>query len=295
MKKIKISDSSPNVTEGSRADEYWNRYGWKNLFEKLRKGSKIPASISNDTNDIAKKFNLKGIGFGNWLNIEDRINYSYSLIYALYDLNKVLRFNYNIGLGVLTITFGARGRGSALAHYEPCWQYINITRYANGKSLKEIRFFTTGGIGAFAHEYGHFLDYFAGEYLAKNNKYFSLTNGDSISKKKTDTKQTLRVIMNNIMEKIFWKKPNVEPSNYYKRLTSIIKNTEKGEYWIRRNEIFARAFEVYVAEKLIQNNIQNELLTKRKYINTVYLKPSEIIPIMPLFDSLLTEIRKQIK
>jgi len=294
MKAVKISDSSPDVTQGSRADRYWNEKGLIKLFPEMRKGIGIPKNISNDINQISKRFHLKGVGFGNWLNIEDRINYTYSLIYSLYDLNKVLRFNYNIGLNLLVITFGARGRGKALAHYEPGSHYINITRYHDGSSDKRIRFFSSGGVGSFAHEYGHFLDYFAGEYLAPDKEYFALTDGRSISKSRTGTGNKMRKITDDILEKIIWKKPKIEESDYYKRLKSILANTEKGSYWIQRNEMFARAFEVYVSEKLKIQGINNKLLTDTKYSPAMYLKVSEIQPIIPLFDQLIEEIRKKI-
>jgi len=291
---IKIIDSDNTITAGSRADLYWQQNGWENLFNKMRKGIGVPKKFSNDLSGISKRFNLKGIGFGNWLSIEDKINYTYSLVYSLYDLNKVLHFNYNIGFGLLIVTFGARGRGSALAHYEPNTQYINITRYKRGSEDKRIRFFNSGGVGSLAHEYGHFLDYFAGEYLAPSKEYFALTNGSSIAKGRTDTKNKMRTITDDIMQKIIWSKKR-QLSKYYLRLLDILNTTDKGNYWIQRNEMFARAFEVYVSEKLKKQGVSNILLTHTKYVHSVYLRPSEIKPIMPLFDALLTEIRKKIK
>ena len=48
----------------------------------------------------------------------------------------------------LAIAFGARGSGSALAHFEPARNVINLTK------LK--------GAGSLAHEWGHALDFFLG-------------------------------------------------------------------------------------------------------------------------------------
>lgn len=290
---IKITDSNFLVTRGSRADSYWQKNGWENLFKKARKGIRIPKHISNDVVGIAKRFNLAGIGFGNWLSIEDRINYTYALIYSLYDLNKIVRFNYDIGLGILKITFGARGRGRALAHYEPGNHFINITRYKRGAERKEIRFFGTGGVGSLAHEYGHFLDYVAGQYFTPG--YTALTGGNSISKKRTYSKNKMRSITDDIMERIIWKVPNKKLSPYYKRLLNLIDSQEMGPYWIERTELFARAFEVYVSEKLKKQGVKNALLTNHKYSSIVYLRSSEVKKLMPLFDALLTEIRNKIK
>lgn len=290
---VKISDSTPAITEGSRADLYWEGKGYHSYYAKVRPHLKLPKEFkTNDLSEIHKKFNLVGIGFGNWVTIEDRINYTNSLILALYDINKVLQFRYNIGENILSITFGARGKGRALAHYEPGTNIINITRYHKGKSNKEARFFGSGGLGSSAHEYGHFLDYGIGSKLAPNNQIYSLTNGHSVAKDRTNTGNSLRNKMDDVMEAIIWKKPGVELSNYYKRLIQTVGDTSLGQYWLRRNEIFARAFEVYVLNKLHKAGITNYLLNGKKYNGAVYLKHSEMEEIMPKFDALLQEIRK---
>lgn len=294
---LKIEDSNPVLTEGSRADIYWHQNGYKPLYHKVRPKLDLPENLkTNDLTVIIQKFNLKGIGYGNWLTIEDRINYTNSLTLACYDLNKVLRFNYNIGFGLLSVTFGARGRSKALAHYEPGRDIINITRYHDGKAPKEARFFGSGGLNSLAHEYGHFLDYFAGGHLAPNPQIFSLTNGHSIARGRTDTGNKMRNLTDDLMEEIIWRNPDKQQlSDYYKRLIDTVGTTSMGEYWLRRNEIFARAFEVYVMNKFSKMGITNLLLTGKKYNPQVYLKNSEMQKLEPKFDALLEEIRKSIK
>jgi hypothetical protein len=297
-KGIKIVDSSPSVTIGSKADRYWEDCGISPYFLIVRPNLDLPVGMrGNDLNSITERYKINGVGFGNWLTIEDKINYSYSLNLAFYDLNKILRFKYNMGMGILSVTFGARGSGSALAHFEPWDNMINITRYKKGDDPKEERFFYSGGIGSLAHEYGHFLDYFAGAYLSKDNEIYSLTNGISVSKQRTNRGSRLRNIVDDIMELIIWKKPNEVLSNYYSRLLQVIgdPNSEKGSYWIRRNELFARAFEVYCSIKLQQMGIKNLLLVKSKYRSDVYLKVGEMEPIIKKFDELFNEMRKLIQ
>lgn len=297
--RIKIEDSSPTITQGSRAEQYWAGFDI-NYFKKVRPKLKLPQSFKNNELDsIVKKFNLNGIGFGNWLTLEDRVNYSRSVLYALYDLNKVLRFSYNIGLGLLSITFGARGRSGALAHYEPKTDYINITRYRKRlspsyKGTKEERFFGSGGLGSLAHEYGHFLDYFGGRYLARSIQIPSLSNGDSISMKRTNTGNKMRNLMDDIMDGINWEKRGSK-SRYRLRLEKTLDESKLGDYWLRRNELFARAFEVYVLNKLRKQGVRNLLLTGTKYNTAVYMKDSEIQPLIPMFDALMGEIRARIK
>jgi hypothetical protein len=291
LKAVKIGDSSPEMTKGSRADKYWKSHEMTEYYKKVRPKLDLPEKFkTNDLGVIVKTFNIKGVGFGNWLTINDRTNYTDSLVLALYDLNKLLRFKYNVGFGHLGITFGARGGSSALAHFEPGNDIINITRYHDGEASKEARFFATGGLGSLAHEYGHFLDYFAGSKIATHSQIYSLTNGRSVNKNRTDTGNKIRNIVDDILELIMFKKPGGELSNYYKRLEA----ATKGEYWFRRNEIFARAFEVYCSNKFSELGIRNNLLVSKKYSSSYYLKDSEMKPIIPKFDSLITEIRNNI-
>ena len=53
--------------------------------------------------------------------------------------------------GRLSIAFGARGSGNALAHYEPLREVINLTKMK--------------GAGSLAHEWGHALDDIIGKGL----------------------------------------------------------------------------------------------------------------------------------
>ena len=113
-------------------------------------------SVTGD--DYLKSFTFHGGEFGNWLNDNDR---QYSLDYgydAFYDLALALDIpSEAISMGgVLSIAFGARGSGNAMAHYEPLRQVINLTK--------------TKGAGSLAHEYGHAIDYIIGSKVNKNSK-----------------------------------------------------------------------------------------------------------------------------
>lgn len=113
-------------------------------------------SVTGD--DYLKAFTFHGGEFGNWLNDNDR---QYSLDYgydAFYDLALALDIpSEAISMGgELSIAFGARGSGNAMAHYEPLRQVINLTK--------------TKGAGSLAHEYGHAIDYIIGSKVNKNSK-----------------------------------------------------------------------------------------------------------------------------
>lgn len=98
-------------------------------------------------------FDFKGGEFGNWMNQNDRqasLNLGYE---ALKDLADALQISdrdisYN---GALSIAFGARGSGNAVAHYEPLRKVINLTKMR--------------GAGSLAHEWWHGLDDYLGAKL----------------------------------------------------------------------------------------------------------------------------------
>lgn len=298
MSGLKISDTDQGITVGSRADLYWQSNEIGEFYKYLRPKLQLPGTLVklNRIETVLDYFKIQSVGFGNWVTVEDRINYINAMVIAFYDLNKVLRFNRNIGINKnLSITFGARGFGGAMAHYENSGRIINITRYSDGSSPKVVRFLTSGGVTAFAHEYGHFLDYFFGTHVEPYKGSIALTNGRSIATKPTGINSPMRIITDKILFSIMFNKSGREHSAYYKRLKQFVDRTQGyGDYFIRRNEIFARAFEVYVMFELKQMGITNKFLTASKYSSMYNLKESEIKPLVPLFRELLRHMRRYI-
>lgn len=295
-KSKKIVDSSANVTAGSRADLYWRNEGFEDYISFVRPKFTLPKSLqANSSIEIVQnRFSVKDVNFGNWVTNEDRYNYLNSLIVCLYDLNKVVGFNYNLGLGSLSVAFGARGKGRAAAHYEPYFKIINITRYQDEESSKVARFIGTGGMGAFAHEYGHFLDYYAGEFLNKSSSLFAVTGGRITSKERTNVGGEIRKTADDILEAIIWREPQKTLSNYYKRLFELVgKLDDMGEYYLRRNEMFARWFEAWVGYELRKQGITNRLLSQPKYDPRIYPTDSELEKVAPLFRRFCAQIKNK--
>lgn len=106
--------------------------------------------------DFIRDFGFKGGEFGNWLSEKERqasLNAAYD---AFHDLAKAMNISdKDISLnGQLSIAFGSRGRGgknSALAHYEPLYKVINLTKMK--------------GAGSLAHEWIHALDDAIGQQI----------------------------------------------------------------------------------------------------------------------------------
>ncbi|HMT36897.1 MAG TPA: hypothetical protein PKC41_13635, partial [Chitinophagaceae bacterium] len=70
-----------------------------------------------------------------------------------------------------------------------------------------------------------------------------------------------------------------------------IEAASDSDYFVRRNEIFARLFEQYISYKLQKINIYNKFLCVTKYDRRIYMKPDELKKVIPLFDLLLQKIR----
>lgn len=156
-----------NLESREKATELAKSIGQKRLemekekaSDKKRKGRFTPPQlehIKRDGKDVRDgkdmtgqdyldTFQFYGGEFGNWLNEQDRqasLNMGYE---AFMDLAEALEIEpSDISLGnKLSIAFGARGHGNALAHYEPDREVINLTKMK--------------GAGSLAHEWGHALD-----------------------------------------------------------------------------------------------------------------------------------------
>lgn len=305
----KLVDEGEVPTSKSRADNYWEGKT-KVIFtpnnKQIRSGVDIPKTYQYDSIEFLEKhYNLKAIEFGNWLSQQDRKNYLAGLGLALFDLSNILGFNSkSISLkGKITVAFGARGRGSALAHFESDTFAINITRYSRPRKGSTLRpnfdrtklLTLSGGMGSFAHEYGHALDYFGGMYVERVSSG-ALSDGRSLRvrpDRKLMEKKTLAGAMERLLFKIIWKDNN-KHSSYYERLQSKKKGMKLSDYYFRRNELFARAFESYVHFKMAKKRHKNIFLAETKYDPRIYLTSQEIKRIEKEFDELVALLKRHL-
>lgn len=227
---------------------------------------------------VLTQFKIKSIEYGNWTSQGERYQFFLSLIVSLQDLSQYILKTKNIGFDThLGIAYGARGQGgSAMAHFEPSTLMINLTK--------------DKGFGAFAHEYGHALDYFLGGYIEQDKGSFSLSHGGSATRIiNTEDMPPLRYAMNNIINTALSKKDGA-PTDFYLRIVK-----SKGDYWYRRTEVFARIFEQYVRYVLNKNKIKNVFLTSSKYTNKYYLTDKEFKEVLPFINLFMNEVRRAIK
>ncbi|MBO5524716.1 MAG: hypothetical protein J5986_13785 [Roseburia sp.] len=116
----------------------------------------ITAEKPANGNMYIETFGFSGGEFGNWMNETDRqasLNMGYD---AFSDLAVALDMDISdVSLGNrLSIAFGSRGHGNAVAHYEPSREVINLTKMR--------------GAGSLAHEWGHAFDDIMGKRLGLN-------------------------------------------------------------------------------------------------------------------------------
>lgn len=297
---------------GGRSGEYWNAKQLIPYFKEFRRGAlRLPDGYKYwDHKWLMEKYSLKGWEFGNWLSQEDRMNYVCSTGIALFDLKNLLKLSYSdIGQrGKLGITLGSRGKGGkAIAFFMPGDWIINMTRYrAYGNAGNYLRlpvpqnkklrnFLYTGGVGAFGHEYGHALDYWIGGYFDRSRNSFSLSGGRSISRTidlSLAKQDSPRGAMEKLMQMLIWEDYEKKIlTAYYHRLY----NETSGDYPIRRNEIFARAFEQWISYEMNRKKQMNSFLHFNKYGGPAYMDERLLKRIAPQMEKLLIQIRKAIK
>lgn len=193
--------------------------------------------------DMMEKFNFKGGEFGNWLNEKDRqesLNYGYD---ALLDLSKALNIlPTDISLGNrLSIAFGSRGSGNALAHYEPDREVINLTKMK--------------GAGSLAHEWGHALD----DILGKQLGYRGFLTENSPSK-------VIRELIDSMKYKTECNNKTIEKqTKRYEAKINQLKN--------HINSFFPKEHlteeQIKIKDKLIQNIIDNSETISNDLLNYV--------------------------
>lgn len=281
------------------------------------------------TEQFMNTFGLRGGQFGNWVkqgaNSKDRQRMLNDTYDAFMDLAGVLNIPPEaIGLGgKLAMSFGARGKGRAMAHYEPSQVVINLTK--------------TKGAGSLAHEWFHALDHHFTSFrddpsrnTSKENAYITYKPEPMLIMKDQKGKPSrMRPITEARRKQIYEMNKNRAylPENFLpdpkhkegvrpqvevafanlvetlndspmkSRSITIDKGAADG-YWSRIIERAARAFEGYVINKLEKQGARSDFLANitpedafpRNMDRYPYLLQSEMAPVAEAFDNLFATI-----
>lgn len=211
-------------------------------FQSLKRNGKTWRNLNRhvDGDEILKRFGVRAGEFGNWTNNLERqasLDQTYD---AFCDIAYTLGIDDTsvslpgLSCGSLAIAFGARGRGDAVAHYEPLREVINLTKLR--------------GAGSLSHEWAHALDHLIGQKCGKSGLA-------------TECYEAVLDSLTNVMHVIHYKEDGTL-SKYYTDSIKFNKSYAKdGQgYWSSDCELFARAFACYLSDKMQENGQKNDYL-----------------------------------
>ena len=232
------------------------RFHWEREVpgEVIRTGGKpIPGP---DPEKFAKEFGLANVQFGGWVSEDDakaHLAGAYGAMFDLADLlgvdPKVISLNGRLSIGI-----GARGGGRHSAHYEPMGKIINITKVAGGGSL--------------AHEWGHALDNILSiAHNPESSRSGMFMSGNSLEGLPEEVQAAMRDLMITIRQ-----------SNFYKDAQALSPGYDG--YFQRPHELFARAFESWVEDTLVETKRESSYLvsgTRKIYPGKPVKRNGEVI------------------
>lgn len=283
-------DGTKDKKETVKSDERQINTGIPLTHIKRTGGLLIPQSIIDNAknanveeNPIIQVFGFASVQFGNALSDKDAREHIKHFLGAMTDLAEILDIDIREinQLGGLSIAFASRGIGKFLAHYESIAKIINLTNRR--------------GDGSLCHEWGHYLDNILTSMDGKNESIAMA------SKQEYTLSRTMGKVSNfaenfevrQVIEEIM---SFIKRSDYYKQSSKM-----SSDYWIKPVELFARAFETYVYDKLKKAGRENNYLVSDKYFAAINLRSGDIIYVYPqnkerdalfaLFDELFSTIK----
>jgi len=220
---------------------------------------------------------MRGVQWGKSVTDAERSHHLKSVVDSFDDLTDILGLpkamaSFN---GRLALAIGARGKGGALAHYEPGKQIINLTR--------------ASGAGSLAHEWGHFFDHTISNLSEGRTDNFDANFA---------TTRATRVVGNNpvmaAMKKMY-ESPEFRAMNDRIR-TSVRRLRLDTSYWNSNLELFARTFERHIQHKLEKAGRENTYLTavrkRGEDKDNLWPMDSEIEKLSPMMDEIFKQFRE---
>lgn len=234
---------------------------------------------------LTDEFKMRGVQWGNSVTDEERKHHLSQVNMAMADLTDILdlpkemaSFNGRLGLAI-----GARGVGTALAHYEPSSKIINLTR--------------KNGVGSLAHEWGHFFDNVIENMASGKN------NLEGYMSESTLRPNYAKFYNQNIEEKGLsetmssYNGLNAEIKKFANRLKgdkdalTVMSMMKGGQYWLSERELFARSFERYIGQKLESQGRKNAYLSENVK-HTLWPTDDEVEAMKPHFDAIFASFKK---
>ena len=267
----KLHDTG-NVVRGGRVERFWLHEGvqiYPQQFIGVDEVENHPWLY--DPEKAIERFSLRSIEFGNWMNQEERANFLYASMLSLHHLARILKIkDHQIGFGGrLSIALGARGKGKAAGHYEPSpYAVINLTK--------------TQGIGVIAHEYAHAIDNILSFHTGgKQQMYVSggRTTRKGFDENIAENGNYFEQQFEELFNRLFFDNQG-NPTEFSENLQAF------DDYWHRRNEIFARTFEVYISLKKKRHRITNHFLVRGTQ-NNAYPSADLVKEVMPIIENIL--------
>ena len=222
-----------------------NIKGWNDA-----RTGKAPQRLKADQNATAdmftNTFGFRGVQFGNWENQIERQSVMNAAYEGLLDLADIIGVNPKIISlnGELGLAFGARGQGlsGAVAHYEPRYTIINLTKMK--------------GAGALAHEWLHALDHYLmikGGIISNERRADGLLLAKNFNEHASDSDfQLKRSNLSDALKQAFLK---VKNTAFYKEVIET------------KDETDALKWEQQARDRLDKelSDIRNYLAKERKY------------------------------
>lgn len=237
--QIFMAQKDSKTKKRKKGKSKWVPKQFENLERVGQTWRSLNKHVSGET--LLQHFGIRAGEFGNWTNNLERQTSLDQTYDAFCDLAHILGIDDTsvslpgLSCGSLAIAYGSRGRGDAVAHYEPLREVINLTKLR--------------GAGSLGHEWAHALDHLIGQKnecrgLATESQYYGIPS------------------LVTVMNVIYFKKDGSTHTNYYENSIQFDKSYSKhGQgYWSSSCELFARAFACYLTDKFKEKGYKNDFL-----------------------------------
>lgn len=257
-----------------------------------------PAVSGPHTSDsIERATGLYGIEYGNWMNEADKATVNVSLAEALHDLADMLDLPLPaVSLGKrLAIGLGSRGKGRASAHYEPLKKVINMTRTRGSGALAHEWGHALDHWLADGGQAGRVVNgSLEGRFATMLDGTGGMQGVDATQEERKAVNEAILRVMDILVagkedyedaRLRRWEESHPRPSDYYgdnyrewsrkrsafqdtlranARKNDMLKASENagGDYWQRNEEMFARAWESFVLDKLAKQKRSSGYLVR---------------------------------